>query len=108
MTFVEEFADWLAYATVSVKPFAGAGAWGDETGAAVAVPAWYDFQERRVTTADGSVVVTSTVLFAAPEWEASLQPGSEVTIPGKPDVYKVMSIRAWPNDDDNHVEVTLL
>lgn len=108
MTFEDEFGDWLAYATVTVKPFSGSGAWGDETGDPVEVPAWYDFQERRVATADGTVVTTSTVLFAAPQWESTLQPGSVVTIPGQPDTYKVVSIRAWPNGDDNHVEVALL
>lgn len=108
MTFENEFGDWLAYATVEVRPFAGAGAWGDETAAPVQIPAWYDFQERRVTTADGSVVITSTVLFAAPQYEAQLRPGAVVIIPGQPDPYKTISIRSWPNDDDNHLEVTLL
>jgi len=108
VTLQEEFGDWLAFATVSVQPFGGSGAWGDDYGAPVAVPAWYDFQERRVTTADGSVVTTSTVLFADPQYTDQLRPGSKVIIPSQPDVYKVISIRAWAEFGDNHVEVTLL
>lgn len=107
MSFEEEFGDWLSYATVSVEPFGGSGAWGDDFGAAVAVPAFYDFQERRVTIADGSVVTTSTVLFAASSFHDTLTPGSKVTIPGESSVYKVVQRRAWPGDD-THLEVTLL
>ena len=110
MTFEDEFGDWLAFATVSAEAYQGASAWGDdpgEFGAAVPVPAWFDFQERKITTADGSVVVSSTILFASTQYRPQFAPGSRVTIPGQADKYRVVRCRSWPGDD-THLEVDLL
>lgn len=106
-TFEEEFGDWLAYATVSVRPFGGDGAWGSTYGAPVDVPAFYDYQDRLIKTTDGNTVTSTTVLFAATQYASALGIGAEVTIPGHADKLTVLQVRSWPGDD-THLEVSLL
>lgn len=107
MTFLEEFGDWLAFATATVKPFGGDGAWGPTHGAPVEVPAFYDYQDRLVKTSDGNTVTSTTVLFASTEYASALGIGAEVRIPGHPDPFTVLTVRSWPGDD-THLEVNLL
>ena len=108
MTFLEEFGDWLAFATATVKPFTGDGAWGPTTGAPQDVPCWFDYQDRLIKTSDGNTVTSTVTLFADQQYLAAFGIGSEVTIPGKPDKYTVLQVRSWADFGDNHVEVNLL
>lgn len=100
----DEFGEW--YATLSVQPLTGTGAWGENFAAPVAVPAFWDSQNRVVVTSDGKSVVSDTRLYCGAQYKPSFPEGSKVTLPEDARVYRVAMVRSWPGED-THIEVNL-
>lgn len=100
----DEFGEWFSSATV--EPLTGTGAWGETFGDPVTVPAFWQFTNRVVVTAEGKSVVSDTQLFCGVQYREALKEGSRVSLDADPRKYRVASVKTWPADDA-HLEVAL-
>lgn len=106
MSFKDEFGDWAAFG-VSVAQFTGTGAWGDQWGVFTTVPSWFQYENRQVTSSDGTTVLSEAQIFCEVLWRAHMTEGSKVKLPGDNREYRILRTRSWPGDD-SHLEVWLV
>lgn len=94
--------------TVTIEPYAGSGAYGDNYGAPVSVACMLDDKRQLVRAGDGQEVVSETTLYARLAHAADFPPGSKVTLPSR----KAIVIKTAERRDGGlgaweHLEATL-
>lgn len=67
--------------TLSLEPYAGSGAYGDQYGAAVSVPCYYEGKRRLVRDGNGDEVVSEATAWVQPG--VDVPDGSRVTVLGR-------------------------